>query len=182
MIFEKPLLRVVRVLYGDHPELPSVSVYFQGCDAFPKCAGCHNPETWEFNEDFSVDFESLKEHVISKLQTLLKTYEKVSLALLGGEPLSFRNRRYCYLLAKEVKETFGDKVVVIVYSWRTPKELLNMNIPLSYFDEFVLGRYNHKYHRNGFPASANQLYLNKEQLIQILQIISARGTRYVKVS
>jgi len=33
-VLGKPLLRVVRMMQGDHPSLPSVSVYFQGCDAY----------------------------------------------------------------------------------------------------------------------------------------------------
>jgi anaerobic ribonucleoside-triphosphate reductase activating protein len=171
LILGKPLLRVVRVMQGDHPNLPSVSVYFQGCDAHPKCLGCHNPETWDFDERFAVDFSHLVRHVVAKLDVLLNVYDKVALVLLGGEPLSSRNRKYAYILARVVKEVFQEKVVVLVYSWRTPKDLLELDVPLDYFDEYVLGRYLQKYHRDGFPASANQLYLTKEELKQIFEIL-----------
>jgi anaerobic ribonucleoside-triphosphate reductase activating protein len=177
---DKPLLRVVRMLHGDHPSLPSVSVYFQGCDAYPKCLGCHNPETWEFSEEYAVDFERLLNHVLTKLETLLMSYPKASLVLLGGEPLSQRNRGFSYLLAKSVKEHFGDRVITLVYSWRTPKELLDIDIPIGYFDEFVLGRYLHKYHTEGFPASKNQIYITKGELYDILQNLARkRGKEYV---
>jgi anaerobic ribonucleoside-triphosphate reductase activating protein len=171
LILGKPLLRVVRVMQGDHPSLPSVSVYFQGCDAYPKCLGCHNPETWDFDEKFAVDFSHLVRHVVAKLDALLNVYDKVALVLLGGEPLSSRNRKYAYILARVVKEVFQEKVVVLVYSWRTPKDLLELDVPLDYFDEYVLGRYLQKYHRHGFPASANQLYLTKEELKQIFKTL-----------
>mgnify|MGYP001064624619 CR=1 FL=1 len=176
----QPLLRVVRMLHGDHPSLPSISVYFQGCDAYPKCIGCHNPETWEFSEEYAVDFEKLSEHVYSKVVILLASYPKVSLVLLGGEPFSKRNRNFAYLLAKNVKERFGDRVVTLVYSWRTPKELFELDIPMRYFDEFVLGRYLYKYHKDGFPASKNQLYLTREELYAIFEKLSRkRGKEYV---
>jgi len=42
--------------------------------------------------------------VVAKLDTLLNVYDKVALVLLGGEPLSPRNRKYAYMLAKIVKE------------------------------------------------------------------------------
>jgi anaerobic ribonucleoside-triphosphate reductase activating protein len=171
LILGKPLLRVVRVMQGDHPNLPSVSVYFQGCDAYPKCLGCHNPETWDFDEKFAVDFSHLVRHVVAKLDVLLNVYDKVALVLLGGEPLSSRNRKYAYILARVVKEVFQEKVVVLVYSWRTPKDLLELDVPLDYFDEYVLGRYLQKYHRDGFPASVNQLYLIKEGLKQIFETL-----------
>uniref|UniRef100_A0A7C4W4T2 4Fe-4S cluster-binding domain-containing protein n=1 Tax=Fervidobacterium pennivorans TaxID=93466 RepID=A0A7C4W4T2_FERPE len=171
LILGKPLLRVVRVMQGDHPSLPSVSVYFQGCDAYPKCLGCHNPETWDFDEKFAIDFSHLVRHVVAKLDVLLNVYDKVALVLLGGEPLSPRNRKYAYILARVVKEVFQEKVVVLVYSWRTPKDLLELDVPLDYFDEYVLGRYLQKYHRDGFPASANQLYLTKEELKQIFETL-----------
>ncbi|ANE42159.1 ribonucleoside-triphosphate reductase [Fervidobacterium sp. SC_NGM5_O18] len=158
-------------MQGDHPSLPSVSVYFQGCDAYPKCLGCHNPETWDFDEKFAVDFSHLVQHVVAKLDVLLNVYDKVALVLLGGEPLSPRNRKYAYILARVVKEVFQEKVVVLVYSWRTPKDLLELDVPLDYFDEYVLGRYLQKYHRDGFPASANQLYLTKEELKQIFETL-----------
>lgn len=175
LIFDEPLLRVLRVMQGDHPSLPSVSVYFQGCDAFPKCLGCHNPETWEFDERFAIDFRHLVEHTIAKLRLLLSTYDKVALVLLGGEPLSVRNRRFAYMLAKTVKEIFQEQVVVLVYSWRSPKDLLELDIPLDYFDEYVLGRYMKKYHRDSFPASANQIYLTKEELFKILEILKNKS-------
>lgn len=164
-----PLVRVVKTLYGDHPSLPSISVYFQGCDAFPKCIGCHNPETWDFDESFKVDFSHLFNTVVQKLELLLTKHSVVSLALLGGEPLSERNRESAYLLAKHVKEKYKERVKVIVYTWRMPVDLLNVNVPLDYFDEFVLGRYMKKYHTGSFPASANQMYITKDELFSVLE-------------
>lgn len=156
-----PLVHTVKVLYGDHPYLPSVSIYFQGCDAFPKCAGCHNPETWDFDESFQVDFEHLLKTVIKKLELLLEKYPQVALAFLGGEPLSDRNRKSAYLIAKFFKEKFEDRVLTILYTWRMPEDLVIIDIPLDYFDEFVMGRYIKELHQDGFPASSNQIYFSR---------------------
>lgn len=156
-----PLVHTVKVLYGDHPYLPSVSIYFQGCDAFPKCAGCHNPETWDFDESFQINFDHLLATVVQKIELLLNKYPQVALAFLGGEPLSVRNRRSAYLIAKFVKEKFEDKVLTIVYTWRMPEDLTKIDIPLDYFDEFVMGRYIKELHQNGFPASSNQIYFSR---------------------
>ncbi|MGB4263109.1 MAG: 4Fe-4S cluster-binding domain-containing protein [Fervidobacterium sp.] len=163
-----PLVRAVKVLYGDHPELPSVSVYFQGCDATPKCFNCHNPETWTFSSDFSVDFDYLESKVLEKLGILFSRYPRASLALLGGEPLSMHNRVFAYKLAKVVKERYQDRVVTILYTWRLPKDLLDMDIPLEYFDEFVMGRYMREYAKEGFPASKNQIYLDSVSVLTII--------------
>lgn len=162
--FEKPLVRVVRFSHGDHPFLPALSVYFQGCDAYPKCLGCHNPETWDFDETFAVDYILLQTRVIEKLSLLLKVNEKVALVLLGGEPLSKRNRFWAISLARDVKQTFGDAVTVLVYSWRTLDDLANEGVDISYFDEMVLGRYEKNLHTEGFPASSNQVYLKMKEL------------------
>lgn len=160
----KPLVRVVRFSHGDHPSLPALSVYFQGCDAHPKCIGCHNPETWDFDENFEVDYIILKDRVIEKISVLLKVNEKVALVLLGGEPLSQRNRFWAISLARDVKQTFGDSVTVLVYTWRTMDDLLREGVDISHFDEMVLGRYEQSLHTGGFPASSNQVYLKKAEL------------------
>ncbi|MFN6991124.1 MAG: 4Fe-4S cluster-binding domain-containing protein [Fervidobacterium sp.] len=178
--FEKPLVRVVRVFYGDHPNLPSVSIYFQGCDVLPKCIGCHNPETWDFDNSYQIDLLYLLEKVNEKLTFLLTKYEKVALALIGGEPLSEKNRRSSYLIAKTIKEHFEDRVTTIVYSWRTPKQLLNINISLDYFDEFVLGKYKAEYRTDRFPASKNQLYINKKKLNVLLATLKKGAKKSFK--
>lgn len=179
-IHEKPLVRVVRVFYGDHPSLPSVSVYFQGCDASPKCIGCHNPETWAFDSSYQIDLLYLLEKVIEKLKFLLTKNEKVALALLGGEPLSEKNKESAYLVAKAVKEHFNDRVTTILYTWRTPRQLLKINIPLDYFDEFVLGKYRAEYFTDRFPASKNQLYINKKKLNVLLAILRKEKRKSLK--
>lgn len=179
-IFEKPLVRVVRVFYGDHPDLPSVSIYFQGCDASPKCIGCHNPETWDFDSSYQIDLLYLLEKVIEKLNFLLTKNKKVALALLGGEPLSEKIKGSAYLVAKAVKERFKDRVTTIVYTWRTPRQLLRINIPLDYFDEFVLGKYKFEYRTDRFPASKNQLYINKKKLNILLATLMKEAKKSSK--
>ncbi|WP_296903880.1 4Fe-4S cluster-binding domain-containing protein [Thermotoga sp.] len=78
--------------FRDHPDLYGVSVYFQGCDAEPKCFMCHNPETWHISEKYKRDPEKVLEIIDEKLSRLLTHFKKVSLTLLGGEPLAPHNR------------------------------------------------------------------------------------------
>lgn len=163
-----PLIRVVRFSHGDHPSLPALSVYFQGCDAQPKCLGCHNPETWDFDERFQIDYSVLRNNVIQKLSMLLNAHDKVALVLLGGEPLSQRNRFWTISLARDVKHTFGDSVTVLVYTWRTIDDLQREGVDISHFDEMVLGRYEKSLRTGGFPASSNQLYAKTVELLASL--------------
>ncbi|MEN3042017.1 MAG: 4Fe-4S cluster-binding domain-containing protein [Fervidobacterium sp.] len=171
------LIRSVRVTYGDHPNLPSVSVYFQGCDAIPKCIGCHNPETWKFDSAYKVEFSHLLKILDRKIEHLLVSHKVISLALLGGEPLTKINREIAYLLAKFVKEKYGESVRTILYTWRSFKQLLYLDIPLDYFDEFVLGKYVKEYDTGSFPASKNQIYITRDRLLPILQSLIEWGEK-----
>jgi len=161
-----------RLLFSnvDHPKFPGISIYFQGCDAYPKCFNCHNPQTWDFDKKYFVPEELLIDRVKKNLELILENYETVSLNFLGGEPLSETNRNSVRILSEFVKKTYGYRVITLLYSWRRPidiyfQELLEY---VEYVDEFVLGRYMEKYKnlvsgKVDFPASRNQLYMNREQ-------------------
>ena len=156
---------------NDHPELMSVSIYFSGCDANPKCEGCHNPQLWEPDAGRDIPYEQLKEIVVKKLEMLLLQYEKVSLAYLGGEPLAIWHREVVKRLSKDIKEVFGDRVVQILYTWRTPY-LIKRDFAdyVQNIDEFVAGRFVQRLinkDKDGnvlFPASTNQKYLTYAEL------------------
>ncbi len=166
----KFLVNTVKVLFQDHPIYPSVSIYFQGCDAYPKCVGCHNQNTWEFDESFSKSYNEILSLVEEKVQFLLVGYERVSVTFLGGEPLSARNRECVKLLSKHFKEKYGSKVVTTLYSWREPKDIIELFEYVESIDEFVLGRFEMSLKTGGFPSSSNQLYITKEELSELLEI------------
>ncbi len=172
------LINTIRVFFNDHPIYPSVSVYFQGCDATPKCVGCHNPETWDFDEKYTRGYDEILQVVIEKLSLLLKGYSKVALAFVGGEPLSKRNRQCVRLLSKDAKEIFGVDVLTILYSWREPIDLLPLKEYVQYIDEFVLGKFEISLKKDDFPASSNQIYLKREQLDELFRAFEG-GKAYV---
>jgi len=150
--------------FSDHPKYPCVSVYFQGCDkkdfAGQFCQQCHNPDTWESECMFSLSSEDIYKIVSAKINTLLLAYNYCAVSLVGGEPLHASNRDDVLKLTKLLKETYKNKVVILLYSWRTEQDIKDQHLEeyLSYIDELCLGEYMHSKHVDGFPASTNQKY------------------------
>jgi len=60
----------------------SFEIYLSGCNAQPKCRGCHNPDLWDFN--VGQPWYTCLTSIASKLTSvpIIK-----SLWILGGEPL-----------------------------------------------------------------------------------------------
>lgn len=160
----------------DHPDLYGVSVYFQGCDAQPKCFMCHNPETWVVDESFWYEREDVLKTIDEKLQLLLRSFPKVALSFLGGEPLAPWNREDLSFLSGFFKERYGERIVTVLFTWRTPKEIVKENLLeyIQHIDEFVFGRYMHAYRREGFPSSKNQLHLDRRTFERIVRILERR--------
>jgi anaerobic ribonucleoside-triphosphate reductase activating protein len=169
------IVYVNRIFFStnDHPKLLSLSIYFQGCDKVPKCAFCHNKDTWEPFKGFKYEISELNEIIKDKVSYALETYEKIAVSFLGGEPLAPYNREAVLEISKELKEEFGDKIVNILFSWRTLEDIKNQNLEkyIEYIDEFVLGPYEHELRnvdKNGnvlFPASKNQKYIKREGIL-----------------
>ncbi len=87
------------------------SVWFQGCPF--RCKGCHNPETWDFNEGKEIEFSEL----VAKVKTgILQNGITRNLSILGGEPLCKENRTYVQKIIKEIKSDENYKDVKI-YCW-----------------------------------------------------------------
>ena len=102
-------MRYAGVLYNDFSAAPGVSVSFftQGC--IFRCAGCHNPETWEFDggEEFTAD---ILDNIIEKLTD---NSIKRNFCLMGGEPLCPENIFLSYLVLSTVKEKSPDTPIYI---------------------------------------------------------------------
>lgn len=61
----------------------SLEIYVAGCKGNPHCEGCHNPETWSFNQGEKYDnvyFEKIK-NKINNFNELIDNIE-----IFGGEP------------------------------------------------------------------------------------------------
>ena len=73
-----------------------VVLWCQGCSIH--CKGCHNPETWDFND--GIEYESIDEKTI--LDELKKNYVD-GITFSGGHPLEPQNIVRCKLLAERIK-------------------------------------------------------------------------------
>ncbi|HDK27792.1 MAG TPA: radical SAM protein [Candidatus Atribacteria bacterium] len=168
--YQKALVNRVIANITDHPKYFTISVYFQGCDATPKCPNCHNPETWDFDSSMTVNYEDLYSAIKKNIDLYLAEFPAIALALLGGEPLTEINRYIVYRLTKDIKNKYGNRVIIILYSWRDIEDLKKENLFefIGFVDEFVLGRYEEELKTDSFPSSSNQKYITKAELRTLL--------------
>lgn len=100
------------------------SIYLSGCSIH--CKGCFNYEIWDFQSGKPVDNNVIKE----VLDSLEPDYIS-GLSILGGEPMDLLNQHTTLELAKAVKERFGDKKTVWLWTGYTVGE----NVP--HFDKIT---------------------------------------------
>lgn len=94
-----------------------VSFYTQGCPH--RCAGCHNPETWDFDGGLEFRPEVIEEII----KALTDRGLKHNLCILGGEPLCPANEFLTMLVILEVKKKLPT-VPVYIWTGYTIEELL----------------------------------------------------------
>ena len=59
----------------------SLEIYKSGCRG-PHCKGCHNPETWEFNQGTS--WKDYRQSVFDKIRDFDELIDRIE--VFGGEP------------------------------------------------------------------------------------------------
>jgi anaerobic ribonucleoside-triphosphate reductase activating protein len=162
----------------DHPKLFGVSIYYSGCDVNEQyghyCYECHNPETWIQTNGRKTTNDELFNEIKKKLDFLFETYDKLAIIFVGGEPLMNLNKQSTLFLSKKLKDIYNDKIVNLLYSWRQPEHFKEQNLLhyTNFIDEFVLGRFEvEKKVEDKFPASSNQQYINKEELLSQIKNI-----------
>lgn len=102
-------MRYSGLILNDIAAAPGLCVTFftQGCPH--RCKGCHNPETWDFNQ--GMEFTStVLENIINGL-----TAQGIrrNLCIMGGEPLCPENAFLTYLVVQQVKEKVPEAKVYI---------------------------------------------------------------------
>lgn len=62
----------------------SFEIYVAGCNGNPHCKGCHNPESWDFNNG-----EPMSNHFIYNCSKKIKEFNSLidNIMIFGGEPL-----------------------------------------------------------------------------------------------
>lgn len=84
-------------------------IYLSGCTL--KCKGCFNYELWDFDAGAPVTDE-----VVQKLIESLEPEYIQGLSILGGEPMDPKNQETTLKLAKAIKDAYGDKKDVWVWT------------------------------------------------------------------
>lgn len=103
-------MRYAGIIKNDIAAGPGVctSFFVQGCPNH--CAGCHNPETWDFNggKEFTND-------VFNEIyQALTANNIHRDFCILGGEPLCEQNQLLTLLIIRFVKEKLPNTKI---YLW-----------------------------------------------------------------
>ena len=139
-----------------------VTLWVAGCSHH--CRGCHNPESWDYNQGKSL--REVRKDLFDKLD---KSYIQ-GLTLSGGDPLaqSRKSLLELYFLLRRIKKKFPNKDIWI-YSGYTHEEILQdkfKKLVLSQCDVLVDGLYRYVLRDTSLPfrGSSNQriIYLKNE--------------------
>lgn len=80
----KPIVKMRIVAVDYSMATKSMDIFFSGCDAEPRCTGCHNPEAWDFN--VGKDWKQWIFQINDNVKKFGAMFDKFF--LLGGEPLA----------------------------------------------------------------------------------------------
>lgn len=81
-----------------------ISLWISGCDIH--CKGCHNPESWDFNN--GQDFTS---ETMDYLLTLLEPDRISGITFTGGHPLAEQNLEEVYNIIRRIKKQLPNKTI-----------------------------------------------------------------------
>lgn len=155
------------IIRNDYTAAPGVSVtlFVQGCPFH--CKGCHNPETWSFEDGKEFTDEVLNE----VLEALSANGVDRTFCLMGGEPLCEQNLELSYRVVSAVKVRYPNKLIYI-WTGYTLEQLLERNDPLTHSilslaNVLVDGPYIEEQRDITLPlrGSKNQRILNLKQII-----------------
>lgn len=88
-----------------------VSLFVSGCTL--RCKGCFNPESWDFSAG-----KPFTEETVETIFRFLDEPYVAGLSILGGDPLEESNIPVVTDLARRVKERYGDKRDVWLWTGR----------------------------------------------------------------
>lgn len=109
-----------------------ITLWVPGCSHH--CEGCHNPESWDWNQGKSIDFET----IIRELDNPVIQ----GLTISGGDPFFYTNQDDVYELVKYVKQRLPEKDIWIYTgdTWEDIMKTKNLRYEiLRYIDVLVDG-------------------------------------------
>lgn len=147
------ILKVKTRDIGNGPGI-RVSVWVAGCSH--QCKGCHNPDTWKWNQG-----TSLTQNAIDLILQNCKPKHIRGLTLTGGDPLFPKNREGITELCKQFKEMFGNTKSIWLWTGYNYEDIKDLNI-IKYLDTIVDGKYMEEYKDVSLPyaGSSNQRIIN----------------------
>ena len=113
------ILKVKTRDIGNGPGI-RVSVWVAGCSH--QCKGCHNPETWKWNQG-----TPLTQNAIDLILQNCSPKHIRGLTLTGGDPLFPKNREGVTELCKQFRNKFGNNKSIWLwtgYNYEDIKELV----------------------------------------------------------
>lgn len=108
-------MRISGIIKNDIAAAPGVcvSVFVQGCHRH--CVGCHNPETWDFNDGRLYTIETYNEIKTA----LIANKVHRDLCIMGGEPLDPENIRDVAEMVRKIREDFDHKIRIYIWTGYT---------------------------------------------------------------
>jgi len=151
-------------LSADGLGLPSISIYYGGCDKKALtgyfCKGCQNVELQD-NPDIPDYYnEELYNYIIQFLDDWHDISDKVAISFIGGEPLAKYNRESVLFISKKLKENY-DFVETVLYTWRTKEDISKQNINkyLEFIDKTVCGEYKEELKNDNYLLGSVNQYI-----------------------
>lgn len=136
------------------------TLWIAGCSHH--CKGCHNPETWDFNQ--GIDFTEDSYKTLSN--TLSKPYIQ-GITLSGGDPLYKHNVCGVIALCKRIKKDFPNKNIWLYtgYTWEEILKSSTLSEVLKYIDYLVDGPFIQELRdvSLAFRGSSNQRIIDVQQ-------------------
>lgn len=154
------ILKTFKETYADGPGI-RYSIYLAGCTHY--CKGCHNPESWNFNQG-----EPVTDTVIERIRLEIAANPLLSgITISGGDPFDSPDG----LL--EILEGLAPlQKNIWVYTGYTLEEILASGHEsklkaLRYIDMLVDGEYKQELRdTTGFKGSTNQRFLKVKEILQ----------------
>ena len=116
-----------------------VSLWVQGCPH--KCEGCHNPETWTFDngQEYTAETQEYLENALTA-NGVMRNF-----SVLGGEPLCKENAAEVSKIITDIRTKFNN-IKIFVWTGYTLQELKDMrsfpiDLILSNIDYLIDGKF-----------------------------------------
>ena len=134
-------------------------IYTAGCNGNPHCQGCHNPESWSFNQGdkYNIDFFKSIENKVKRFDNIIK-----NIMIFGGEPLDNPVEEFVSMI-NDLKILNKDIWLFTRYDLDEVKNILKDNI--FKIDYIKCGRYipsltteNNEYYGINLATSNQKIY------------------------